>query len=127
MKPIRHHLILILWLAATLIELALARPVSLVWDTPPTDQMVVGWRIYNGSTLLGASSVPSATVNIPNTATALTVTAINAKGESPPSAPLPIPAAMVMVQKSTDLQTWTNVVQIPYTESQFIRIQLPPP
>ena len=104
-----------------------ARPVSLVWDAAPSDEMVVGWRVWSGNTLLGASSVNAATVNIPNTATSITVTAINAKGESPPSAPLPIPAAMVTIQKSTDLQTWTDVVAIPYTESQFIRLKLPPP
>lgn len=104
-----------------------ARPVSLAWDAPPSEQMVVGWRVWSGTTLLGSSSVPSATVNLPNAAVSITVTAINAQGESPPSAPLPIPAAMVMIQKSTDLQTWTNVIEIPYQPTQFIRLQLPPP
>ena len=104
-----------------------ARPVSLVWDTPPSEQMVVGWRVWSGNTLLGSSSVPAATVQIPNTAVNITVTAINVKGESPPSAPLEIPAPLIWIQKSTDLQTWSNVVEIPYQPSQFIRLQLPPP
>ena len=104
-----------------------ARPVSLAWDAPPTEQMVVGWRVWSGTTLLGSSSVPSATVHIPNSETTITVTAINAAGESLPSAPLVIPPPLVWIQKSVDLQTWENVVQIPYVEGkQFIRIQLPP-
>jgi len=115
------HLAAILCLS---LHSALAREVNIAWDTPPADQFVVGWRVWSGSTLLAASSVPSATVNIPNVQTTLTVTAINVKGESPHSAPLVIPPPMVWIQRSTDLQTWTNVVQIPYEPSQFIRLQV---
>jgi len=113
----------ILLLAAT----AQARPVSLVWDAPIAAEMVVGWRIWSGSTLLGSSSVNTATVQIPNTETVVHVTAINAAGESPPSAPLTIPPPLVWIQKSIDMKTWENVVQVPYVQpSQFIRIQIPP-
>jgi hypothetical protein len=105
-----------------------ARPVNIAWDVPSASEMVVGWRVWRGTEILTSSSVPSATINISNEATTITVTAINAAGESPHSAPLDIPAPMMWIQKSTDLQTWENVVQIPYVEpSQFIRLQLPPP
>ena len=113
----------ILLLTAT----AQARTVSLVWDAAPSEQMVVGWRVYNGSTLIAASNVPSATITLTNEAANITVRAINAAGESPPSAPLPIPVPMLWIQKSTDLVNWQNVVQIPAENAQqFIRLQLPP-
>ena len=106
---------------------SMARPVKLAWDTPPSNQLVVGWRIWSGSTLLGASSTPTATVQIPNAATTLTVTAINAAGESAHSEPLTIPPPLMWIQKSTDLQTWINVVQMPYEPRQFIRLETPTP
>jgi len=103
-----------------------ARPVAIVWDAPNPAEQVVEWRIWTGSTLLGSSNTPSATVEIPNKETAITVTAINAAGESAPSAPLVIPPPMIWIQKSTDLVTWENVVQIPYVApSQFIRLEIP--
>lgn len=120
------HAVLIL---TGLASMAQAREVKLAWDAAPAAEFVVGWRVWSGSTLLTASNVPKATVNVPNAATTLTVTAINAAGESPhSSALLTIPPAMVWIQRSTDLQTWTNVVEIPFIEpSQFVRIQIPPP
>lgn len=119
--------ILTAWILLTLAELALSREVRVSWDTPPTDQQVVGWRVWSGTTLIAASNTPTATINLGPSATTITVTAINSKGESPPSAPLPIPAELMWIQKSTDLQTWENVVQIPYVEPrQFIRLQIPP-
>ena len=114
-------------LAGLCLASACARPVTLAWDAPLVAEMVVGWRIWSGTTLLGSSSVPQATVQIPNAETTVTVTAINSQGESPHSSPLVIPPPMLWIQKSTDLQTWENVVQIPYQPTQFIRLQLPPP
>ena len=102
-------------------------PVTLDWDSAPVDEMVVGWRVWGNGVLLGAASVPQCTVNIPNSATVLTVTAINSTGESPHSAPLTIPAPLVMIQRSTDLKTWVDVVQIPYEPTQFIRLETPAP
>lgn len=75
------HLILTAWLVLTLIELAFARPVSLVWDAAPVSEQVVGWRIYRNNTLIAATNTPSATVTLTNEAATLTVTAI-----IPPSA-----------------------------------------
>ena len=57
----------------------------------------------------------------------LTARPVSLVWDTPPSAPLVIPPPLVWIQKSVDLQTWENVVQIPYVEGkQFIRIQLPP-
>lgn len=113
----------ILLLTAT----AQARTVSLVWDAAPAAEQVVGWRIYRGNVLIAATNTNSATVTLDNSAATLTVTAINAAGESPPSAPLPIPVPMLWIQTSEDNVNWRNVVQIPYTQDkQFIRLQLPP-
>ena len=111
-----------------LCHFAAAREVTVVWDQPPSAEAVVGWRVWQGITLIQSTSVPTATLTLDNSATTITVTAVNAAGESPPSAPLTIPPPMVWIQKSTDLETWENVVQIPYVEpKQFIRLQLPPP
>lgn len=117
-----HRLLTILLLTAT----AQARQVNILWDPAPVAEQVVGWRVYNKGTLIASSSIPSVTLTLTNDAAALTVAAVNAAGESPPSAPLEIPPPMLWIQKSTDLQTWENVIQVPYVPSQFIRLQLPP-
>lgn len=115
-------------LALVLTNLCHGRQVDISWNAAPSSEMVVGWRVWQGITLIASSSVPTATLNLTNEAATITVTAINSAGESPHSAPLNIPSPMMWIQKSSDLETWTNVVQIPYVEPrQFIRLQIPPP
>jgi len=101
-----------------------ARPVAIAWDAAPPLENVVGWRIWRGIDLIGSSNVPSATVQIGNEATTITATAINAAGESAHSDPLTIPPPMVWLQRSPDLMTWADVVQVVYQPNQIPRIEI---
>lgn len=117
------RVILTLWFFANCIQFALAREVKIGWDAPKDS--VRSWRVWRGIDPIATVSVNSATVTISDAETSLTVTAINEYGESPHSNVLTIPQ-MIWIQKSSDLLTWENVIQIPYVKpSQFIRIQLP--
>lgn len=107
---------------------AQARTVSLVWDAAPVvpaAEQVIGWRVYRGSVLISASNVPSATVTLDNGTATLAVTAINAFGESPPSASLIIPPPLRWIQFSTDLSNWQNAAQVTHQPSLSIRLQHP--
>lgn len=109
-----------------LVSVCHAREVRVKWDTPAASEAVVGWRIWRGTELIDATNTPSVTLNLTNAETVITVTAINANGESAHSEPLTIPPPMIWVQRSTDLVNWQNVVQIPYIEpQQFIRMEIP--
>lgn len=114
-------------LLALLTPALTAREVRVVWDAAPAGENVKGWRIWRGIEILGTATTPAATV-VANTGDSLTVSAFNESAESLQSAPVIVPPIMIWIQKSTDLVTWQNVVQVPYEERrQFIRLQLPPP
>lgn len=118
---------LIAIIAACLAIPATAREVTIAWDGAPAAQQVTSWRVWRGANLLATTGTPIATVHITHERTVITVTAVNSAGESLPSSELVIPPTMVWVQKSTNLETWENVVQIPYQPAQFIRLEIPPP
>ncbi len=106
----------------------LAREVTIGWDAAPAAQQVTSWRVWRGTNLLATTGTPVATVHITHERAALTITAVNSAGESPASSELIIAPTLVWIQKSTDLRTWENVVQVPYqSPSQFVRIEIPPP
>lgn len=113
--------------AILLLVPAQARTVSLSWDAAPVGEQVVGWRVYRSAVLISASNVPSAAVTLDNNLAVLTVTAINVKGESPPSAPVTILPPLRWIQASNDTVSWRNVVQVSHQPEIVIRLLPPPP
>lgn len=119
-----HALAPILALLLALAACGQARVVKLVWDTPPAAEQVTHWRVWRGIDLLATVASPSAVLDLDDRAAVISVTACNLAGESA-RASIALPA-LVWIQHSTDLQTWTNVVQVPHSPKQFIRLEIPP-
>jgi hypothetical protein len=104
-----------------------SREVVISWDTPPAVEQVVGWRVWEDTTLIQASSIPTAILTIDNNPITVTVTAINAAGESPHSDPLTIPLLSAIVQRSKDLVVWTNLMAIPAQNHPQLRVRITSP
>lgn len=92
--------------------LARCAEIRLAWDPNP-EQDIADYRVWRGTECLATVPGTTATVTVPDAEpSTFTVTARNAAGESPHSAPLTIPApnaTRLTLQVSTDLKTWTDI------------------
>lgn len=104
-----------------------AREVRVSWDNPPAEEQVVGWRVWKGTTLIHASNTPTAILTLTNEETTITLTSINAVGESPHSAPLTIPLPDAIIQRSKDLTLWTTLMTIPARNHLLLRVRITSP
>jgi len=95
------------------------------WNASPTSENVTGYRVWRGIEVLAEVSGTSATITLPDAPSTLTVTAVNAFGESTHSAPLEL--VTLIVQDSADLREWQPVqtIHVEKHATRFYRIQLP--
>lgn len=74
------------------------------------------FRVWRGIELLATVATNQATVTVPDDQpSTLTVTAVNAAGESAQSEPLYLPApdaTLLTIERSTDLQTWAPIAEL---------------
>lgn len=80
-------------IAASFLLMATAlaeRTATIGWDV---DNTATSFLVYVGNVVTATVTTNEATVTIPETATSITIVAVNAGGESEPSATLVIPAA----------------------------------
>ena len=110
-----------------LCHFAHSREVLVSWDAAPSEEMVVGWRVWKGTTLIHASNTPAVILTLTNEETTITITSINAVGESPHSAPLTIPLPDAIIQRSKDLTLWTTLMTIPARNHLLLRVRITSP
>lgn len=113
-----------------LIHAVHGREVQVSWDANPASQQVLGYRLYVGGVLAAATSNTTWMLTIPNTEASVSLTAFNEAGESPHAVPLIIPPGIplppVTIERSKDLLTWTQFLQIPAQNNQILRVRVEP-
>ena len=117
-------LILTFWLLLTLIELALSREVRVSWDLHP--QQILGYRLYVNGSLVAATTNTTWLLTTGDAQASVSLTAYNAAGESMHAGPLVIPAVIplptTIIQRSSDLVTWTFFMTLPAYNKPQLRV-----
>ena len=120
-------LFLLLAITAGMVRCAWGKELTVSWN-PQSD--ATAWRVWRGIELLATTATNQATVTVPDDQpSTLTVTALNAAGESAQSEPLYLPtpnATLLTIERSTDLRTWAPIADFYDTKAPkvFYRLRI---